>query len=240
MAGTGDQESPRQQRPPRLPAPARTPGPGGHPAPSGRSRGLGGCGRAPGAGTAATRDFTPPSWEPAARYSQQCTSCFKKSERVCWPRGARSSRGASERAGERGAAVCITGHLACDCPAGVRSTRLASPGPASPCRPRLQSSVPVRAAGRTSLPAADSTAPGSPGVGSRHLAFASLQPHLPYPASASQEKNHLREGVKTKPELCPGRGRLRVCKSGKFGATSQQIHAQQGASFQDGKLLVLC
>lgn len=96
MAGTGDQESPRKQQP-LLPAPARAPGPGGHPAPSGRSRGLC-CGQAPGAGTAATRDFTPPSWEPAARCSQQCTSCFKESERVCWPRG----RGAAADGASKG------------------------------------------------------------------------------------------------------------------------------------------
>lgn len=58
------------------------PGPGGHPAPSGRSRGLG-CGQAPGAGTAATPDFTPPSWEPAARCSQQCTSFAGSPGRAC-------------------------------------------------------------------------------------------------------------------------------------------------------------
>lgn len=104
VAGTGDQDSPRKQRP-LLPAPPRAPGPGGHPAPSGRSRGLG-CGQAPpGAGTAATRDFTPPSWEPAARCSQQCTSCFKESENVLaeGPRSSQQPR--MERVSEQGAAI---------------------------------------------------------------------------------------------------------------------------------------
>lgn len=49
------------------------PGPGGHPAPSGHSPQTR-LGRAPEAGTAATADFTPPSWDPAARYRQPCTS----------------------------------------------------------------------------------------------------------------------------------------------------------------------
>lgn len=178
MAGTGDRESPCERRPLTFPP---------RPAhldqvatllPQGALEDSAAGGRAPEAGTAATRDFTPPSWEPAARYSQQCTSCFKKSERVCWPRGARSSRPASERAGGlEGAAACITGHLARGCPAGsgVRTTRLASRGPASPCRPRLRSSAPVRAAGRTSPP----PTPPRSRLPRGSSVFASLLPHLP-------------------------------------------------------------
>lgn len=112
---------------PLLPAPARAPGPGGHPAPSGRSRGLG-CGQAPGTGTAGTRDFTPPSWEPAARCSQQCTSCFKESERVCWQRGrGAAADGASEGQRLAHAQAAIQPTIA------HRSPRL--PGSLAPARP---------------------------------------------------------------------------------------------------------
>jgi len=50
------------------------PGPGSHPAPSGRSPGTRLQGGAPQAGTGGDGDFTPPSWDPAARYRQPCTS----------------------------------------------------------------------------------------------------------------------------------------------------------------------
>lgn len=50
------------------------PGPGGYPAPSGRSPGtrlpVGSAGWNP----PQRGDFTPPSWDPAARYRQPCTS----------------------------------------------------------------------------------------------------------------------------------------------------------------------
>lgn len=172
VAGTGAQESPREQRP-LIPAPARAPGPGGHPAPSGRSRGLG-CGQAPGAGTAATRDFTPPSWEPAARCSQQCTSCFKESERECVGRGAAEQPAAADGASKRGAAARTrtSSHTASDCTPGSAATRLACPDPASPCRPQVQPQL------QDAPPCVDFTL-RLPGVGSGHLAFASPLPHLP-------------------------------------------------------------
>lgn len=88
------------------------PGPGGHPAPSGRSAGT----RLPVGSAGWNRqrrgDFTPPSWDPAARYRQPCTSCLKtqgreraRETRVLaeWREGRRPAR----REG-RGAAGCIS------------------------------------------------------------------------------------------------------------------------------------
>lgn len=136
---------------PLLPTPARAPGPGGHPAPSGRSQGLG-CGQAPGAGTAATRDFTPPSWEPAARCSQQCTSCFKDSERVCWQRGrGAAADGASKRQRLAHAQAAIQPAIARRGPAAT--------GPLAPAPPPPAGRGSSPSAGRTSLRGLHAQAP---------------------------------------------------------------------------------
>lgn len=91
------------------------PGPGGHPAPSGRSPGT----QLPVGSTGWNRlrhgDFTPPSWDPAARYRQPCTSCLKTQGReraretqvlAEWKEGRRPARRE-----DRGAAGCITAAL---------------------------------------------------------------------------------------------------------------------------------
>lgn len=54
------------------------PGPGGHPAPSGRSplRGLAAGGLRELGPARCGGGFTPPSWDPAARYRRPCTSCL--------------------------------------------------------------------------------------------------------------------------------------------------------------------
>lgn len=210
-------ESPRATTP-LLPTLARAPGPGGHPAPSGRSRGLG-CGQAPGAGTAATRDFTPPSWEPAARCSQQCTSCFKDSNCVCWQRGrGAAADGASK--GQRLAHAAIQPAIARRGPAATGSLGSLAPARLPLLGLPLPAAGPAPAAGRTSLGGLHAQAPWGR---QQALGFRLPPASPPYPASASQEKNHLREGIKTR--ALPRERRLRVCKSGKLAATSQQIHA---------------
>lgn len=88
------------------------PGPGGHPAPSGRSAGT----RLPVGSAGWNRqrrgDFTPPSWDPAARYRQPCTSCLKTQgrERARETRVLAEWREGRRPAGRegRGAAGCIS------------------------------------------------------------------------------------------------------------------------------------
>lgn len=227
VAGTGDQESPREQRPPLLPAPARAPGPGGHPAPSGRSRGLG-CGQAPGTGTAATRDFTPPSWEPAARCSQQCTSCFKESERVCWQRGrGAAADGASEGQRLAHAQAAIQPTIAHWSPRLPGSLAPARPPPAGRrSSPSCRMHLPAWTSRSGSLGWAAGTWPSPP------KCLTSL-PCLRLPGEESPPGRY-------KDRALPKERRLRVCKSGKLAATSQQIHAQQGASGWEITCLVPC
>lgn len=242
MAGTGDQESPCERRPLAFPP---------RPAhldqvatllPQGALEDSAADGRAPEAGTAATRDFTPPSWEPAARYSQQCTSCFKKSERVCWPRGTRSSRPASERASgwaSKGAAACITGHLARDGPArGPRGphhpARFPGPGLPLPAAAPVQRSSPSC---RAHLPAADSTTLQAPS-GWAARTQSSLPSCLTSRSSLRLPREESPPGRYTgKTRALPGERRLQVCKSGKLAARSQ--HSQQGASGWEITCLVL-
>lgn len=127
------------------------PGPSGHPVPSGLSLGTR-LGRAPEAGTAATRDFTPPSWDPAARYRQPCTSCLKTQERERAREIRVSAAGRKERraAGsqDQGATACITAMVGTQrspgrgdpaAPAARVVPRWRGLGPGPPCRwPRCQ------------------------------------------------------------------------------------------------------
>lgn len=93
-------------------------------------------GRAPEAGTAARQDFTPPSWDRAARYRQPCTSCLKTQgrERERDPSvGSMEGRTQSRREGRPRAAACTTAaRLA------MVGTRTLPGGPTRPHRLRLQ------------------------------------------------------------------------------------------------------
>lgn len=146
----------------------------------------------------------------------------RERERVCWQRGrgTASSRGWSEQArgsGSHSHRQPSSQRLH----AGVRGHPARLPRSGLP----LPAAGPAPAAGRTSLRRLHAQAPWG---GQRALGLRLPAASPPYPASASQEKNHLREGIKTR--ALPRERRQRVCKSGKLAATSQQIHAQQGAS----------
>lgn len=178
MAGTGDRASPCERATtPRLPAPARAPGPGGHPAPSGRSRGLG-CGRAS-ERAGGLRGLEPLRREtsllhPGSRQHVTVSSALPVSKRAreCVGRGGRGA--AAGRTGGR-----ARGSGSHNRPSSLRSprrhrrrgpprtSRLARfPGPGLP----LPAAAPVH----RSSPSCRTHAPGSLGVGSGHLAFASL------------------------------------------------------------------
>lgn len=98
--------------------------------------------RAPEAGTAARQDFTPPSWDQAARYRQPCTSCLKTQGRE----GARDPRvsgmeGRTQSSAEGRAGAPAAARLAMVRPLPRRPDPAtlagapAPPQPASPCRP---------------------------------------------------------------------------------------------------------
>lgn len=126
-----------------------------------------------------------------------------KRARVCVLAEGGAEQPQSGRAGER-----ARGSGSHNRPSSLRSRRRRGPhlparfpGPASPCRPRLPSTAPVRAAGRTSPPRTPCSRLPRGGQQARGLRFPPASP--PYPASASREKNHLREG---RPEPCRGKG----------------------------------
>lgn len=141
-AAASDSPAPARRLPPR----PHAPGPGGHPAPSGRSPrtrlpvGSAGC------NPRRHGDFTPPSWDPAARYRQPCTSCLKTQGRerarenpvlAEWREGRRPAGRAPEGAadGVASALLAMVGTRRRD-PPHQRPPRAGFPrARASPCRP---------------------------------------------------------------------------------------------------------
>lgn len=145
-AAAGDSPAPAR----RLPTRPHAPGPGGHPAPSGRSPrtrlpvGSAGC------NPRRHGDFTPPSWDPAARYRQPCTSCLKTQGRerarespvlAEWREGRSPAGRVPEGAagGVTSALLAMVGTGRGD-PPRQRPPRAGSPGPGPPPAGRLATS----------------------------------------------------------------------------------------------------
>lgn len=188
VAGTGDQESPREQRPPSFPPrPAHldqvaTLLPQGalEDSAAGRLRGLEPLGRE-------TSLLHPGSRQHVAVSSALPVS---KRARECVGRGA-AEQPRMERARGSGSHT----HRQPSSPqshTGVRGYPARLPRPGLP----LPAAGPAPAAGCTSLRGLHAQAPWG---GQRALGLRLPNASPPYPASASQEKNHLREGIKTEP-----------------------------------------
>lgn len=168
VAGTGDQESPREHRPPPS-----------HPGPRTWTRWPPCSLRAL---SRTQRRAGSVGWNRCdARFHSSILGAgstlqsavhflFQRQRESVLAQGPRSSRG---RSGQGAAARTRTSsHPALDRIPGPRGHRLACPGSASPCRPRVQPPL------QDAPPCADFTL-RLPRVGSGHLAFASLLPNLP-------------------------------------------------------------
>lgn len=168
VAGTGDQESPREQRPP----PSR-PGPRTWTRwPPCSLRALSRTRLRAGSGGWNRCDARLHSSILGAGSTLQSAVhfLFQRERESVLAEGPRSSRGWSEQGA---AARTRTGsHPARNRTLESAATRLICPGPASPCRPRVQPQL------QDAPPCPDFTL-RLPGVGSGHLAFPSQLPHLP-------------------------------------------------------------